>query len=79
VSETAPTEVDVKPAPPVDPEMPQEEDEGKPGITLPDHLKDKVGTDRVLNKPLLTPLLQVQIDMEEIDDDGNLVVPHDEL
>jgi len=45
VSETAPTEVDVKPAPPVDPEMPQEEDEGKPGITLPDHLKDKVGTD----------------------------------
>ncbi|KAF7352824.1 HSP90-domain-containing protein [Mycena venus] len=83
VSETAPTDTTVKPAPPVDPELPTEEfvdpdqfaDQfmdysqfkeqipaaDKPGIQLPDHLKDKM-----------------QIEMEEIDEDGNVVV-HDEL
>ncbi|KAJ7700068.1 Hsp90 protein-domain-containing protein [Mycena rosella] len=75
VSETAPTDTTVKPAPPVDPELPTEEfvepqpgsefmdqfADNKPGIQLPDHLKD-----------------QVSIEMEEIDDDGNVVV-HDEL
>ncbi|KAJ6613464.1 heat shock protein Hsp90 [Mycena sp. CBHHK59/15] len=68
VSETAPTDTTVKPAPPVDPELPSEApDSGyefvddKPGIQLPDHMKD-----------------QVHIEMEEIDEDGNVVV-HDEL
>lgn len=53
VSETAPTDTNVKPAPPVDPEIPPEpiagsepipdlpEDE-TPGVKLPDHLKDQV-------------------------------------
>jgi len=76
VSETAPTDTTVKPAPPVDPELPTEEfveplpempepvdqfADNKPGIVLPDHLKD-----------------QISIEMEEIDDFGN-VVEHDEL
>ncbi|KAJ7129695.1 Hsp90 protein-domain-containing protein [Mycena epipterygia] len=76
VSETAPTDTTVKPAPPVDPELPTEEfveplpempepvdqfADNKPGIVLPDHLKD-----------------QVSIEMEEIDEFGN-VVEHDEL
>lgn len=54
VSETAPTDTTVKPAPPVDPELPteeeeaqtplfkQEEDDGKAKVILPDHLKDDV-------------------------------------
>jgi heat shock protein beta len=72
VSETAPTDTTVKPAPPVDPELPSEEPDAgfefadmptdnKPGIQLPDHMKD-----------------QVQIEMEEIDEEGNVVV-HDEV
>ncbi|PBK72579.1 HSP90-domain-containing protein [Armillaria solidipes] len=64
VSETAPTDTTVKPAPPVDPELPEPEDflSNKPGIVLPDHMKD-----------------QVSIEMEEIDEFGNVVVNHDEL
>ncbi|SJL01979.1 uncharacterized protein ARMOST_05303 [Armillaria ostoyae] len=64
VSETAPTDTTVKPAPPVDPELPEPEDflSDKPGIVLPDHMKD-----------------QVSIEMEEIDEFGNVVVNHDEL
>ncbi|KAF4574637.1 heat shock protein 90 family protein [Pleurotus pulmonarius] len=75
VSETAPTDTTVNPAPPVDPELPTEEemapppfipeepeDDGKAKIILPDHLKDKVS-----------------IEMEEIDEDGNPVPQHDEL
>lgn len=44
VSETAKTDDTVKPAPPVDPEIEKEEedDDNKPGIKLPDHMKDKV-------------------------------------
>ncbi|KAJ7744442.1 heat shock protein Hsp90 [Mycena maculata] len=73
VSETAPTDTTVKPAPPVDPELPTEEyvepppDFGnqfvddKVGVQLPDHLKD-----------------QISIEMEEIDEYGN-VIEHDEL
>ncbi|KAJ7276359.1 Hsp90 protein-domain-containing protein [Mycena haematopus] len=86
VSETAPTDATVKPAPPVDPELPTEEFaepdqfadqfidysqfkqqqqqmplDDKPGVQLPDHLKD-----------------QISIEMEEIDEEGNVVV-HDEL
>ncbi|KAF9058206.1 heat shock protein Hsp90 [Panaeolus papilionaceus] len=74
VSETAQTKVDVKPAPPVaSPEDEEEaeadssakaeyDEDGKPGIVLPDELKGKL-----------------DIQMEEIDDDGNVVVQHDEL
>jgi len=73
VSETAPTDTTVKPAPPVDPEVLDEsEDEpqpimdesmqfgGKPGVILSDELKKKV-----------------QIDIEEIGDDEYPF--HDEL
>ena len=44
VSETAPTDETVRPAPPVDPSLPleDEEDDGKAKVILPDHLKDKV-------------------------------------
>ncbi|KAF9055246.1 HSP90-domain-containing protein [Hymenopellis radicata] len=70
VSETAPTDTNVKPAPPVDPELPDPEElfgddmfGGKAGIHLPDHMKE-----------------DVQIEMEEIDEFGNVVVhEHDEL
>lgn len=75
VSETAPTDTNVKPAPPVDPKLPgeeeevpvaaaveEEEDDGKARVILPPELKDKVS-----------------IEMEEIDDDDNVVPPHDEL
>ncbi|KAF5321366.1 hypothetical protein D9619_001109 [Psilocybe cf. subviscida] len=72
VSEAAKADDTVKPAPPVDPELPSEEeeiqpfsvheDDGKPGVILPDDLKDKIS-----------------LTMEEIDDDGNPVVQHDEL
>uniref|UniRef100_A0A0W0FJM2 Putative heat shock protein Hsp90 n=1 Tax=Moniliophthora roreri TaxID=221103 RepID=A0A0W0FJM2_MONRR len=74
VSETAPTPSDVKPAPPVDPELPtevedenlrrilEEEDDGKAKVILPPHLRD-----------------EVKIELEEIDEEGNPVVQHDEL
>ncbi|KAJ7591081.1 Hsp90 protein-domain-containing protein [Mycena floridula] len=70
VSETAPTDTTVKPAPPVDPELPSEVDpefmppmSDVPGVQIPDHMKD-----------------DVKIEMEEIDEEGNVVVPtHDEL
>lgn len=53
VSETAPTDTTVKPAPPVDPELPteeeqqmpffnEEEDDGKAKVIVPDHMKDDV-------------------------------------
>ncbi|KAF8639823.1 hypothetical protein AX17_001079 [Amanita inopinata Kibby_2008] len=84
VSETAPTDETVKPAPPVDPELPSEEDilpirpvmkdlemlmdeedDGKPRVVIPEHLKNKV-----------------QIDMEEIEEEEEIVTQspgHDEL
>ncbi|KAG5646569.1 hypothetical protein DXG03_002872 [Asterophora parasitica] len=77
VSETAPTDETVKPAPPVDPELPSEEeqaeeqapfavedadDDGKAKVVIPDHLKDKIS-----------------IEMEEVDEDNNPIVHHDEL
>ncbi|KAI5893308.1 heat shock protein Hsp90 [Schizophyllum commune H4-8] len=81
VSESAPTDDSVKSAPPVDPELPVEEEpefdmsmfgtpkvmgeeDGVPGIQLPDELKDKV-----------------HIEMEEVDEEGNVVekAQHDEL
>lgn len=77
VSETAPTDETVKPAPPVDPSLPTEEElmeealkaleeDGKPKVIMPDHMKD-----------------DINIEMEEIDDDDFPVVQteaaHDEL
>ncbi|KIL70077.1 hypothetical protein M378DRAFT_183671 [Amanita muscaria Koide BX008] len=80
VSETAPTDETVKPAPPVDPELPSDEeveappivfkdkledmpeDDDKPQVILPDHLKDKL-----------------QIDIEEMTDDEPLGYEHVEL
>ncbi|GLB33793.1 putative hsp90 protein [Lyophyllum shimeji] len=74
VSESAPTDDTVRPAPPVDPELPSEEesqppafppldeeDDGKAKVIVPDHMKN-----------------DVSIEMEEIDDDDD-VVQHDEL
>ncbi|TFK75925.1 HSP90-domain-containing protein [Pluteus cervinus] len=64
VSETAPTDDSVKPAPPVDPTMPEskteEEDDGKPKVILPDALKDKIS-----------------LEIEELEED--FVLNHDEL
>ncbi|EGN93056.1 hypothetical protein SERLA73DRAFT_79097 [Serpula lacrymans var. lacrymans S7.3] len=64
VSETAPTDSTVKPAPPVDPKLPVDpassQDDGKPYVEIPDDLKDKIS-----------------ISIEEIDDEDNVV--HDEL
>ncbi|PFH52710.1 hypothetical protein AMATHDRAFT_73847 [Amanita thiersii Skay4041] len=77
VSETAPTDETVKPAPPVAPDLPSEqefmddalsdlddeEDDGQPRVILPDHMKD-----------------DVKIELEEIDDDEDIEMPaHDEL
>jgi len=80
VSETAPTNESVRPAPPVDPSMPTEEelmeeymksldeqDDGKAKVVLPDHLKD-----------------QISIEMEELADDEDIISEgkesqHDEL
>jgi len=76
VSETAPTDTTVKPAPPVDPVVldeseyepkpepvvyePPEEDDGKPRVVLSEEMKKKI-----------------QVDIEEIDDDDFPI--HDEL
>jgi heat shock protein 90kDa beta len=59
VSETAPTDDSVKPAPPVDPEVhdPDVIPDG-PGVWLPEEMRDKM-----------------EITMEEIDDDGNVIIP----
>ncbi|KAJ3741155.1 Hsp90 protein-domain-containing protein [Lentinula detonsa] len=69
VSEHAPTDDTVKPAPPVDPELPAFEElyqmppeDGKAGVYVPPHMQD-----------------DLSIEMEEIDDEGNVVAPHDEL
>lgn len=73
VSETAPTDETVRPAPPIDPSMPteeelmeeylqslDEEDGGKAKVILPDHLKD-----------------QMSVEMEEIPDDEDIFASHD--
>lgn len=74
VSETAPTDETVKPAPPVDPEMPKEEDDSGISIEYPGALDGHES--------------QVRWEVEEIDDEGNPVKPqasetpaahHDEL
>ena len=68
VSETAKADASVKPAPPVDPESPFDEEQepqkkGTPFLQVPDEWKD-----------------QLSIEIEEIPDDEPLsFVPHDEL
>lgn len=63
VSETAPTDDSVKPAPPVDPELPSDidMDDEKMFFGLPDEMKSN----------------PFELEMEEIDEEGNVV--HDEL
>ncbi|KAI6164847.1 cation-transporting ATPase [Pisolithus thermaeus] len=63
VSEAAPTDDTVKPAPPVDPEIPDEtfEDQEQQLFNTPDWLEDQ----------------GFKVEIEEIDDEGNVV--HDEL
>lgn len=75
MSETAPTDETVRPAPPVDPSLPtaeelmeeafkvmEAEDDGKAKVIVPDHLKD-----------------EISIEMEELDDDEFPEPRHDEL
>lgn len=64
VSETAPTDTTVKPAPPVDPTFPEE--------VLRDQEDAKTWDGFVNNEGF-------QLEMEEIDEEGNVVVAHDEL
>ena len=81
VSETAKTDESVKPAPPVEMDSDSEatDESDKPGIVLPDHMKDKVGMKIIPTSSLTNVTEQVQIEMEEIDEEGNPVVQHDEL
>ncbi|KAG6817393.1 hypothetical protein H0H87_009037 [Tephrocybe sp. NHM501043] len=74
VSETAPTDETVKPAPPVDPELPSDEEQTPilPPLEEEDDGKAKVILSEEMKK-------HVSIEMEEIDDDDNPVVQHDEL
>lgn len=63
VSESAPTDTRVRPAPPVDPKLPEDEKADDPvHIDIPEHLQD-----------------QVKWEVEEIDEEGNPVKKHDEL
>ena len=55
VSESAKTDESVKPAPPVETEAPapsQFDDSDKPGIVLPDHMKDKVRMEAISTSSL---------------------------
>lgn len=63
VSETAPTDDTVKPAPPVDPELPTDIHMGdeKMFFDIPDEMKSN----------------PFELEMEEIDEEGNVI--HDEL
>ncbi|KAG1820201.1 Hsp90 protein-domain-containing protein [Suillus subaureus] len=64
VSETAPTDNTVKPAPPVDPELPSD-------IPADD--------EEMFNLPNEMQRNQIEFEMEEIDEHGNVVHNHDEL
>jgi heat shock protein 90kDa beta len=79
VSETAKTDESVRPAPSVEPEALQVDESDKPGIVLPDHMKDKVRMESIPTSSLTNDVGQVQIEMEEVDEEGNPVVQHDEL
>ena len=88
VSETAPTDETVKPAPPVDPELPSEESVQSPltfsdlgddklRVEIPDNMKDKVREDMILAIEMADKR-QLHIDMEEMEDDETSP-GHDEL
>ncbi|KAJ8482248.1 hypothetical protein ONZ45_g15022 [Pleurotus djamor] len=79
VSEMAPTDTSVKPAPPVDPELPTEEEE--PPFAFPPSFPPEDPNDDGKAKVILPDHMKdkVQIEMEEIDEDGNPVPQHDEL
>lgn len=87
VSEHAPTDDTVKPAPPVDPELPAFEElyqmppeDGKAGVYVPPHMQDDVCIAICSLMSLLTSYwFQLSIEMEEIDEEGNVVAPRDEL
>lgn len=64
VSETAPTDTTVKPAPPVDPSLSEE---------VLRHEEDAKTWDAFVNDE------GFQLEVEEIDAEGNVVVAHDEL
>ncbi|KAF8559124.1 HSP90-domain-containing protein [Imleria badia] len=64
VSETAPTDTTVKPAPPVDPSLSEE---------VSKHDEDAKTWDAFVNDEAF------QVEVEEIDEEGNVVVAHDEL
>jgi heat shock protein 90kDa beta len=64
VSETAPTDSTVKPAPPVDSSILEE---------VLQYEEDAKTWDAFVNDE------ELQIDIEEIDEEGNVVVAHDEL
>ncbi|KAG6900979.1 hypothetical protein C0993_004417, partial [Termitomyces sp. T159_Od127] len=74
VSETAPTDETVKPAPPVDPELPSEEEQMPilPPLDEEDDGKAKVILSEEMKK-------HISIEMEEIGDDEYPPVKHDEL
>ncbi|KAF7355281.1 Heat shock protein [Mycena sanguinolenta] len=87
VSETAPTDATVKPAPPVDPELPAEEYvEPENSFVEWNEFKDKKAMEdsaKFGDKPGVHLPDHMKdhfsIEMEEIDDDDNPVVRHDEL
>lgn len=64
VSETAPTDSTVKPAPPVDPSLSEE---------VLRYQEDAETWDKFTNDE------GFQLEVEEIDEEGNVVVAHDEL
>ncbi|KAG6880046.1 hypothetical protein C0992_007363 [Termitomyces sp. T32_za158] len=74
VSETAPTDETVKPAPPVDPELPLEEE---PMPILPPLDEEDDGKAKVILSEEMKK--HISIEMEEIDDDEYPAVKHDEL
>ncbi|KAG6854796.1 hypothetical protein C0991_001223 [Blastosporella zonata] len=76
VSETASTDETVKPAPPIDPELPSEEEPLMHVIPPPIEEEDDGKAKVILSEEMKK---HVSIEMEEIDDDDNPVVQHDEL
>ena len=64
VSETAPTDTTVKPAPPIDPSLPED---------ILRYQEDAKTWDEFVNNE------GFQLEVEEIDEEGNVIVAHDEL
>ena len=77
MSETAPTDTTVRPAPPVDPEILDESayEPELPAMSMPDIPDEDDGQARVVVPDHMKE--KIHIEMEEIDEEGNVV--HDEL